>query len=196
MVGSKGWTQTPHPSNLILLPLSLSRPIQIPHPKASHSLKMCCKNTNKDKEVPDQWGSFFCLIDVGILSPNLVLLCTEWGELQWLRPLVAPVSSSAPDRGDCLASLDPCTNYFQSSQDLYHTHAGASGTAVPPGNSFCGFSLLLFGHRLLSTTEGQLAVFGWVPDWHCFTIFLDGLNIYSNSTSSISNKSFNSKPII
>lgn len=29
--------------------------------------------------MPDQWSFFFCLIDVGILSLNLVLLCTKWG---------------------------------------------------------------------------------------------------------------------
>lgn len=133
----------------------------------------------------DQWGFFICLIEVGILFPNLVLVCTAWVELQWLRPLVAPVSSSAPGRGDCLASLDPCTNYFQSSRDLYHTHAGASGTAALPGSSFCGFSLLLVGQRRHSgTTEasGQLVGFGWFPDWKCFTTFLYGLSICSSES--------------
>ncbi|KAK2822529.1 hypothetical protein Q5P01_022594 [Channa striata] len=38
----------------------------------------------------------FCRTEVSILSPNLVLLCTAWVQLHWLRPLVAPVSSSAP----------------------------------------------------------------------------------------------------
>jgi len=58
------------------------------------------------------------------------------GKLQWLMPLVAPVSFSAPVRGDCPATLDPCTNYFQSSWDLYHSHAGASGATAPPGSKF------------------------------------------------------------
>lgn len=140
MVRSQGWTQTSHPSNLILWQLSLPRPIQIPHPAASHRPEIRAAGAQKRKKGC-LWGSFFCLIEVGILSPSLGLLCTTRVQLHWLRPLVAPVSSSAPGRGDCPGSLDPCANYFQSSQDLYHTHAGATGTTAPPGCSFSGFSL-------------------------------------------------------
>lgn len=70
---------------------------------------------------------------------------------------MAPVSSSAPGRGDCPASLDPHANYFQSDQDLYHTYAGASVTTAPPGNSFSGCSLLLGGQRLSPYTEEALS---------------------------------------
>lgn len=48
-------------------------------------------------------GSFLCLIEVGILSSSL--FCATWVQLQWLRPLVAPVSSSAPGREDCPALI-------------------------------------------------------------------------------------------
>lgn len=117
---------------------------------------MLQEHKKKEQELPDQWGSFFCLIEVGILSPSPGLLCTTRVQLQWLRPLVAPVSSSAPGRGDCPASLDPRANYFQSSRDLYHTHAGASGATAPPGSSFSGFSLLLGGQRLSPWTWAAL----------------------------------------
>lgn len=47
IVRSPGWTQTSHPSILILLPLSLPRPIQIPHTAASHSPKMHAAGAQK-----------------------------------------------------------------------------------------------------------------------------------------------------
>lgn len=97
MVRSQGWTQTSHPSILILLSLSLPRPIQIPQPAASHSAKMYAAGAQERNKCCR--GPFFCLIEVGILSSSL--LCATWVQLQWLRPLVAPVSSSAPGREDC-----------------------------------------------------------------------------------------------
>lgn len=152
MVRSQGWTQTSHPSELVLLPLFYSRIHTNPTPSSPPQSQKCImqgnKKNKKEQELPDHWGSFFCLIETGILSYSLDLLCAMRVQLQWLRPLVAPVSSSAPGRGDCPASLDPFANYFQSSWDLYHSHAGASGTTVPPGSSFSGFSLLLGGQRL------------------------------------------------
>lgn len=120
-------------------------------------------------------GSFLCLIKVGILSPSL--LCATWVQLQWLRPLVAPVSSSAPGPG-WLPCPDPCANYFQSSRDLYHTNTGASGTAAPPGSSFSGFSLccLVGGdcyhgceqHLDAREASGQLVGIGCFPDLGLF----------------------------
>lgn len=126
---------------------------QKPNHHHHHRPKMCNAEAQKgERELPDQWGSFFRLIESGILSPCLDMLCTTRVQLQWLRPLVAPVSSSAPGRGDCSTGLDPCANYFQSSWDLYHSHTGASGATAPLGSSFSGFSLLLGGQRLLPRT--------------------------------------------
>ena len=108
----------------------------------------CRSAKQKELQLPDRWGSFLCLIEFGIPSLGPDLLCATRVQLRRLRPLVAPVSSPAPNREDCPASFDPCANYFQSSQDLYHTHSGASGTTARPGSSFSGFSLLLGRHRL------------------------------------------------
>lgn len=151
MVRSQGWTQTSHPFGASSPAAFL---LQDPHkshteqPSTVPKMHDAGEQKKKEQELPDHWGSFFCLIETGILSYSLDLLCAMRVQLQWLRPLVAPVSSSAPGRGDCPASLDPFANYFQSSWDLYHSHAGASGTTVPPGSSFSGFSLLLGGQRL------------------------------------------------
>lgn len=104
---------------------------------------------------PANFGSLFTAVkrDLDFFSHSLDLICRTWVQLKQLRPLVAPVSSSAPCWGDCLTTLDPRINYFQSSWDLYHHHAGACGTAAPLG---CRLALVPCEKRLLLWTWAMI----------------------------------------
>ncbi len=143
----------------------------------------------KEQELPDQWGSFFCLIEVGILSPSLGLLCTTRVQLQWLRPLVAPVSSSAPGRGDCPA-LIPTLIIFKAAGIYITLMQAPVALQLPQEAAFLAFLSCLVGRdcyhgreRRLGTTEvsAQLVGFGCFPDSDCFSTCTNGLNICSSA---------------
>lgn len=51
--------------------------------------------------------------------------------------------------GETALPLDPSINYFQSSRDLYHSHAGACGAAAPLWSRLAFFPLMPFGKRVL-----------------------------------------------
>lgn len=145
---------------------------------------------HKDKELPDQWSSFFCLIKVCIPSPSPGLLCTTWVQLQWLRPLVAPVSSSAPGRGDCPA-LIPALIIFKAAGIYITLMQAPVALWLPQEPAFLAFLSCLVsrdcyhGRELRpGTTEpsGQLVEFGCFPDLDCFSTCINGPNIRFSAT--------------
>lgn len=81
-------------------------------PKNAH-----CRSS-KGKKTGAVGFFFFFLIEAGILSPSL--LCTTWVQLRRLRPLVAPVSSSAPGWDDCPA-LIPALIIFKAAGFISHS---------------------------------------------------------------------------
>lgn len=81
-------------------------------PKNAH-----CRSS-KGKKTGAVGFFFFFLIEAGILSPSL--LCTTWVQLRRLRPLVAPVSSSAPGWDNCPA-LIPALIIFKAAGFISHS---------------------------------------------------------------------------
>lgn len=109
----------------------------------------------------------FCLIEVGILSPSPGLLCTTWVQLRWLRPLVAPVSSSAPGRGDCPA-LIPALIIFKAAGIYITLMQAPVALQLPQEAAFLAFLSCLVGsdcyhgpERHSGTTEAS-GPYGWI----------------------------------
>ena len=183
------WIQTAHPSTP-----NPSHPLQAPPPTHTHTSRASqssqCKHTkwgikekrrkserveSKKRKCRISRGSVQCQ---GWHAVSQTGLGTARGQLQrllasyGLRPLVAPVSSSAPGRGDCPASPDPTTNYFQSSNDLSPSSTGADGPTAPPGCCWvAGFSPAPGGQGLspchmLRAAKSHLATLQpWVEGW-------------------------------
>lgn len=178
MVRSQGWTQTSHPSNLILLPLSLPRPIQIPHPAASHSPKIRAAGAQKkEKELPDQWGSFFCLSRLAFFLPawacSVLQGCSSSGLGHWwhLSPLQRQAGETA------LQALIPALIIFKAAWIYITLMQAPVALQLPQEVAFLAFLSCLEGRdchhgrkQLLGTTEasGQLVGFGCFPDCECF----------------------------
>lgn len=111
-------------------------------------------------------------------------------QLQWLRPLVAPVSSSAPGRGDCPA-LIPALIIFKAVRIYITLMQAPVALQLPQEAAFLAFLSCLVGRdcyhgrELCSgTTEasGQLVGFGCFPGSDCFSTHTNGLNSGSSAT--------------
>lgn len=103
---------------------------------------------------------------------------------------MAPVSSSAPGRGDCPA-LIPTLIIFKAVGFISHSCRRQWRYSSPRKQLFWLFFSCLVGRdcnhgceRCSGTTEasGQLAGFGCVPDSDCFSTCTNGLNIHSSAT--------------
>lgn len=133
-----------------------------PNSPATFSSKIQTNPTVCSPESPTVWSES-CLTNyksppfwlrVAVFLPAWPRSVQHGSSSSSLGPLVAPVSSSAPGRGDRPAPLDPCTNYFQSSWDLDHSRAGASGATAPREGKFFGF--------LSSCHEVRLQPWTWI----------------------------------
>lgn len=121
-------------------------------------------------------------MEVSILSAGL--LCNTWVKLQRLRPLVAPVSSSAPGRGDGPALIPVLI--ILNAAGIYNTLMQAPVVLqLPLEAAFLDFPSCLVGrdcnhgheqHQGTTEASGQLDGFGCFPDLDCLSEHKEGLN--------------------